>query len=1374
MIRQLSYSHRIINRGGAVFLLLILLGTLAWGMRPVSGSVLAPGRPDAAPDLIITEIVVSPPNPGPGQTAAIAVTIRNQGDATAPGFEVYLFVEPVDDPPTAATPPTSQTFFGIGLLAGGQVTWTRTGQQFTQQNPKVFAWVDPTNLVAESNETNNLYPPPPQGAPDAFEDDDGCAQAKTIPTGGVVQTRNLYRQGGLADVDWVRFEATGGVNYEIKAKDLGADADLSLELYGNCTQALAFGGGAEISFTAPVDETIYVKAGSETANYGSDNAYELKATANNSCSTSLEPNDACLLPADLAVGAGGQGHSFCSEADVDWLRFAVKAGAKYKIAAANIGSRADVQMSLYTSCDAASAASGEQLEFQAPASGYVYLKTNNSSPQVFGPGTDYQVNVNLEGPDGCTEDTLEPDNIQTAAQPVRIDGRPQVRNTCPAGDKDWMRFDAQEGRTYTVETVSLAAQSDTTLCRYDANGVELECDHDNGAGLGSRLTYRNTTAGTFFFAIKQADPTVAGAGTQYAIQVISGECKADAFEDDDTRTTARPIAADGSGQEHTICPKDDADWVSFSAVAGNDYLIEASPLGAEADTIIELYDNNGNQVARNDDHSPGIGSRLALHAASAATYFVRTQLFNPERYGAGTEYVLSVRNGAPPTPTPTPTPPPAPPQTQDDAQPTAVRTLILVNRTRLAALHGEAATVLLMGKLEQLAQHDQVRGEIIRLDNNAEVSSAYAAWTASLTDVDRANQVAAAIRRLVHTYVSQRQGIEYLVLVGDDRALPFRRVIDATPRQSEKTYTDVDANHPTGAAIHGNYFMTDDFYADRQPTPHINREIYIPDLAVGRLIETPADMVHTIDLFLAAPSTQVERVLVTGYDFIRDTGEEECQAWRQTLDSQELVSCLVSPSWTKQEFSNLQLRTSQPFKVQSISGHAAHFGEGAAAGGALSTDEISQSALDLAGGLIYTLGCHGGLNVPPTNTVSPLDLPEVFVRKGASYIGNTGYGWGLLNSIGLSEKVIRLFNKELTRSPAPPLGKALGRAKNLYYEQDQSFSPYDEKVMQQLILYGLPMQRITVGDGAPSPLEDDFPGVDFDLPVPTGEFGEDEVVTTTLRIDFSRVLDPNDSYPDLDPISTGSGDYLSLHGFISADADEPVQPLHFGSLALNNVPPARSAVLRGGVFQANAVDDILVGTAVNEYVPRGNGDEASLDVAPDWHPETPAMVRQHDERSNLVTQLGQYDPASGEQRLFSSLDLDVYYSASPDQTPPEVTVVDGLYSPATGRVTVKVGATDASGIQDVIVSYIRDRTQASTSVESVKLSPNAAVQKWIGSFLGDNRSVYYVQVVDKSGNLTTVANKGAYFAPALGREPLTCGLLECLYMPAVAMQHHSR
>ncbi len=85
---------------------------------------------------------------------------------------------------------------------------------------------------------------------------------------------------------------------------------------------------------------------------------------------------------------------------------------------------------------------------------------------------------------------------------------------------------------------------------------------------------------------------------------------------------------------------------------------------------------------------------------------------------------------------------------------------------------------------------------------------------------DKANQVTTVIRNVVITYLQQRSGIEYLVLVGDDRALPMRRILDTTPRFSENTYKHTDANNPTGAAIKGNYYLSDDYIADRDPTLH--------------------------------------------------------------------------------------------------------------------------------------------------------------------------------------------------------------------------------------------------------------------------------------------------------------------------------------------------------------------------------------------------------------------------------------------------------------------------------------------------------------------------------------------------------------------------
>lgn len=107
--------------------------------------------------------------------------------------------------------------------------------------------------------------------------------------------------------------------------------------------------------------------------------------------------------------------------------------------------------------------------------------------------------------------------------------------------------------------------------------------------------------------------------------------------------------------------------------------------------------------------------------------------------------------------------------------------------------------------------------------------------------------------------------------------------------------------------------------------------------------------------------------------------------------------------------------------------------------------------------------------------------------------------------------------------------------------------------------------------------------------------------------------------------------------------------------------------------------------------------------------------------------------------------LDLYYSLSADQVPPQITVVDGLYNHVTGRVDLKVGATDPAGVQRALATF----THGDGIWASVELSFNADQHKWIGSFPGDTDSHYFVQVVDGAGNVAHIANKGLYFTPSV-------------------------
>ena len=1335
----------------ALLLLLPAFGSRAAAQAADSGAAV-----NAGPDLVITSITLTPADPGAGGTADIEVVVKNQGDAsTTGGFNIYLYVEPTERPPDASTDYTIFAGYNLPLAPDGTFKYTRTGQTFSASPPVVFAWVDPPwdNRVVESDEDNNLFPDVVSNG-DEYEDDDTCSGAKEATVGATAQERNLFREPD-ADVDWIKFTGESGVTYVAEAEAVGADADLAVELFDRCDGPPSFGSGAKVQFTAPATGTYYIKVSHAQAEYGPDNAYRFQVTGNTNCTNYLEPNNSCVASADLPLGVA-QTHTFCDQGDTDWLKFAVIAGTQYKVTVTNEGENADVRLGLFMACDENnSTASGQSLEFTAPETGSIYVKAAQTDAAIHGPGTDYSITAERIGGEGCTEDSHEQDDTLANAVPLASDGTRQTHNICPAEDSDWVKFSAERGTSYTIETLNLAAAADSYICLYTANGDQIACDDDSGPGTGARILWEPPTSGTYFVEIRDVSNTVAGSETQYDLRIFPGSCQTDSHEEDSSQETARNATVGGAATTHNFCPTGDEDWLRFNGAQGKSYLIETTDPGPEADTLVELLDADGNLLALNDDHTPGTTSLVAFSPPQSGDYFVKVRQYNPAYIGAGTEYAVGIREGTvTPTPTPTATVTPTPTPTPN---PSAVRTLILVNHTRFGQVHDGTAAEQVLAKANQLAQADNVKGEVIRLDNNTETAAAYAIWTSDPNNNEKANMVTAAIRSVVTTYLAEREGIEYLVIVGDDRVIPMRRILDTTPRFSELTYSHVAANHPTGAALKGNYFLSDDYFSDKEPSDVDGREIYVPDLATGRLIETPEEIMGQVDTFLAQSTLAPQTVLISGYDFVQDVATEDCDDWNEDFGESVEINCsLIGESWTGASFRSLQLRPQSPFLIQSISGHATHYAEGAPVGNAIIASEVVEAPFRLMGGLIYTPGCHAGLNVPPNNADNPIDLPQAFVGKGANYIGNTGYGWGLRSALGLSEKLIRLFTRGLLRGTSAEIGKSLMNAKSLYLQQDQDFSSYDEKVLQQVVLYGLPMYAVETG-GVLDIEDEPFPGVGFQVGAPLGSLGGSDLVTGTVNIDFSTA-------ENLDLAETTDGDYYQLNGSIHAVPGQPIQPLFFGEVTTPNYA-ARGVLLMNATFTVQKDFDPVVAVPFNEY------DTANLETPlanPNaLYPPMPVSLQHRDGQSHLVTQLGQYDAATDELRLYENLGLELYYSTDLDTLSPEATVIDGITPRESNRVEVKVGAVDSSGVERVVLSYIQDINLATNQLQSKDLTLDVAAQKWVGTFEGDAKSRFLVQIVDKAGNITTSTNKGQYFKPGVVEAALSDSVCdgECIFLP---------
>src|SRR5207237_5955840 len=202
---------------------------------------------------------------------------------------------------------------------------------------------------------------------------------------------------------------------------------------------------------------------------------------------------------------------------------------------------------------------------------------------------------------------------------------------------------------------------------------------------------------------------------------------------------------------------------------------------------------------------------------------------------------------------------------------------------------------------------------------------------------------------------------------------------------------------------------------------------------------------------LAQPIVTPNNALVTGYDFLKD----EATAIKKSFADQGVTDTLgpINDNWTAADF-RASFFAPTAHNRNSLNSHFAHNRFFPNDNNNVYATEIT-STTDYQGSLVFSVGCHSGLNVPDADFPSTqlgTDWPQAFLRKGAAtFIGNTGFGYGDSDLISYSERVMANFAEELGNEGAaiPSVGSAMLNAKQRYFDSigAASLSNYDEKVM---------------------------------------------------------------------------------------------------------------------------------------------------------------------------------------------------------------------------------------------------------------------------------------------------------------------------------------
>jgi hypothetical protein len=722
------------------------------------------------------------------------------------------------------------------------------------------------------------------------------------------------------------------------------------------------------------------------------------------------------------------------------------------------------------------------------------------------------------------------------------------------------------------------------------------------------------------------------------------------------------------------------------------------------------------------------------------------------------------------------------PSTLATALPEGKRTLILTNTTALG-LSGAAKTAF-RALLDQLAARPEAVGAVVDLADDANVQLQMADLAAAPTCVTQANFASDTIGELVGRFRERNPAMEYIVIAGGDHAVPYRRVADRAEISREHRWSPpVDPLTRSEASLIGDYFLSDDFYASDGPVEILGATLTVPRIAVGRLVETPADISAYLAAYLAPGGAHAmpTTALSSGYDFNLDLADyisQQLGTRGVTVDS-----TLQSNTWSSADWRNAVLGT-QRFGILSLQGHFSATRLVPADNGqrVLSTEISGLTDSRFLRTLVLSIGCHSGYNIADADAglgTQPLSFPEAFLSQGATLVGGTGYQYGetvlMKNTEALLAKLVLELGYSddtsfVTYANGVPIGKALLNAKRAYLQELQALRGIDEKVIGVSTLYGVPFMTFTLPNttGRPQP-----PAV---TPTPVGGFTGLATYETSETITLGR---------------DGAAAAESFYFFgdrqgTSVSPYRPIAPTSSTDVSVDGTLP-RGVVFLGGDYREESFVPRLSVPATEET----GGAPSYVNQA--FTPVRPVRLNQLSGDARVLTPFQYRSNATGSAgtaRVFTTLNTRVYYSSRTGNaaiTAAPLLSNITLSQTATGLdVSVDVSYETDPGVAAVFVTYT-NTSAANRSWQSILMTGGAPTPRTIVNAVVTGQTARYtasiattdpfairlmIQGVSGVGLVSVAANDGFLYALQTGTGPTPVGPDTTLTVTAPASVAH--
>jgi uncharacterized protein YjbI with pentapeptide repeats len=712
------------------------------------------------------------------------------------------------------------------------------------------------------------------------------------------------------------------------------------------------------------------------------------------------------------------------------------------------------------------------------------------------------------------------------------------------------------------------------------------------------------------------------------------------------------------------------------------------------------------------------------------------------------------------------------------AIPAGTNTLYLINTQRFEDEYGTGDLSQVESDISATNTVNGVQEALVPVDDYPAVQTAYQTWDSNPCSVSAANGVVTAITGVVNEIRAggysggTAPNITSIVIIGADDEIPFARLPDGTVANNERDYasqTFADENNVEADALGEGYYFSDDPYAASSAVGAGGATMYLPTTAVGRLIETPAEIETALTTFSNARGViSSGDGLATGYDDF-STGATDIAANLKTagLDVKSLINSDQTPvadDWTKSDLTSA-IQAEQTPSVDSINAHF-DFGRALPSVGyytnddsdLYTTNDVAGDPTAYAGDLLFSVGCHAGLDID-TAEVAQSDIGQTadwattFAQAGAVWLANTGYGYMDSNTVAYSVALMTDFSADLSQPVS--IGQALAAAEQQYAGGNTLLSPYELKSMMESTLYGLPMYTLNTSA---------LSGSSF-TPLPTSIDSYTGLASTAVTVSLPYTAQAGDTtLNDLsEQTGTNSTDYFQVNGASNPTTSVEYRPVE---------PQTSVNVSEPGNVAHGALVTALTSTDITPFTPTVSQPEVAFVSTPaassSAFPGTIQRVATEQDFTLTSTaqtvQLdlvaGQYLPSSstpgeGTQRLFTNIGAQVFYTSpnsllANDFTPPTVQTSSAVTqgSSTSFTVTTQPGVS-AAQVDEVLVLYAPAVVGSTTPVTWTQLelkSTNGSTWTGTASVAPGQLVQYMVEAVDAAGNVGVSDNNGSDFS----------------------------